>query len=133
MLGLGTARLVAYAIAAAIVAAVLWGAWGQFTDWVRAPVVAKLAEANKRLDDCHRATKTLEDSVGQQNRAIDAWKKEADRRYEQGMKDGKAAQAKADEHYKAAARELAEKPLNADLCVSARMRAQRFIERRRSP
>lgn len=129
----GTIKLIAYAIGAAMVASILYGAWGHFTAWIREPIVAERDAARAELKTCRRNTAALEESVAQQNRAIAAWEAEAERRYQQGVKDGKAAQAKADEHYKAAARELAEKPLDADLCVSARMRAQRFIERRRSP
>lgn len=133
MPSLATVKLIAYAIGAAIVAAILWGAWGQFTDWVRAPVVAKLEEARKDLDTCKRNTKTLDAAIAQQNRAIAAWEAEAAKREEEGRKRGEQALKAAVARYNAAAAEQARKPLDPDLCVSARMRAQQYLERRRAP
>jgi peptidoglycan hydrolase CwlO-like protein len=104
-----------------------------FTDWIKAPVVAERDQALANLETCRGNAKVLEGSIAQQNRAIAAWEAEAARREEEGRKRGEEALKAAVARYNAAAAEQARKPLDPDLCVSARMRAQQYLERRRVP
>lgn len=124
-------KLIAYAAAALVMAAVLWAAWGYFTDWVRAPVVAELREAGRRLDDCGREKRELQASLGRQNAAVEQLKAEAQASAERAAKAILEARRQAETHYRRADELLHAKPLDADPCVSATMRARRFLEERR--
>lgn len=133
-------KLGAYLLAAAAAAAILWGAWSAFTSWVRAPVVAELEasreqtrKTEERLARCAANGAELEAAIAQQNRAIEAWKVEAERLEAEGRAKAEAARKRAEARYQAAAAELATPRLDPDACRSAEMRARRYLERRRTP
>lgn len=124
-------KLIAYAAAALVMAAVLWAAWGYFTDWVRAPVVAELREAGRLLDVCSREKGELRASLGRQNAAVVALEARARAADERAAKALEEARRAASTSYRQAQEILATKPLDADPCVSAAKRARAFIAERR--
>lgn len=126
-------KLAVYAVAAAVVSAILWGAWGQFTDWIREPVVAELGTEKEQHATCRRSNVTLEDKITDANGQTEAARKRADERYREGVKAGIEQERRARTHDTRAAAIVASAPLDADACVSARKRARQFILDRRSP
>lgn len=132
-----TLKLIAYALGAAALAAVAWLAWGQFTDWIREPVVAERDEARADLKTCRESTAALEAKLDSQNAAVKALQtvaigEEARRKAatEAAREEGRLRAQRA---YESAAAMLQSPPLDEDPCVSAAKRARQFIEERRRP
>lgn len=124
-------RLALYAAAAVAVAMVLWLAWGAFTTWVRAPVVAQLEATRGQLADCAREKQALGAALARQSAAVDRMAIQARELAQRADKAVLEARKTAEKAYREADQLVRAKPLDADPCRSAELRAREFIAQRR--
>lgn len=124
-------KLIAYAAAALVLAAVLWAAWGYFTDWIREPVRIELAKARQDLAGCSRDKGELKAALARQNEAVARLEAEAQAAADRAAKAVLEARARAEANFRRADELLNARPLDADPCVSASKRGRAYLEERR--